>query len=400
MEIFIIISLVVLIIIITLGIIILIVKKKIPIEQFDNSNRLQIDLIKQLNDNNNKIIEDITKFKQEVSKNLSQEVLILNENITRQIEQRFITSNQSLEGLNQRINSNILNLNKQVEERLTQGFDKTNVTFNNIIEQMTKITETQTQLDKLNESVINFSNILTDKKARGIFGETQLKQILVNVYGEGNKLYELQKKLTNGTIVDATINAPEPLGMISIDSKFPYENYNRLIDSKITEVEKQTINKSFKTNIKKHIDDIASKYIISGQTAPQAIMFIPAEAIFAEIFTNFEELVTYAQTKSVWITSPSNLIYLLTTVQVMIREVEYDKNIEVVKNQIKKLFTELERFNDRWQGLKKGINLVIKSAKDVEITTNKIIKGYQDIYDTNFELIAASEKIENFDNQE
>ena len=191
-----------------------------------------------------------------------------------------------------------------------------------MLERLSKIDEAQKKIEGLSTDIVSLQSILTDKKSRGIFGEVNLKHILVNVFGEKNdKLYQLQCALPNHTIADCVLYAPEPLGTIAIDSKFPLENYQMMVDKKLSQTERAMHEKQFKLDVKKHIDAISSKYIIDGVTADQAIMFLPAEAIFAEMNAYHNDLIDYAYKRHVWITSPTTLISTLSVIQMIIKNI-------------------------------------------------------------------------------
>ena len=183
-------------------------------------------------------------------------------------------------------------LNKDIEDRLLL------ITFTNILERLTKIDEAQKKIDSLSNDIVSLQSILTDKKSRGIYGEVNLKQILASVFGDNNsKIYSLQYTLPNGTIADSILFAPDPLGTIVIDSKFPLENYRNMTDKKIPVELRERYEKQFKLDVKKHIDAISEKYIIPDVTTNQAIMFLPAEAIFAEINAYHSDLIDYSYKK-------------------------------------------------------------------------------------------------------
>ena len=204
-------------------------------------------------------------------------------------------------------------INDKVNERLDVNFEKTNKTFVSVLERLSKIDEAQKKIDCLSTDIVSLQSILTDKKTRGIFGETNLNLILTSVFGEKNdSIYKIQHSLPNGTIVDAILFAPAPLGTIGIDSKFPLEHYEKMTNKELSKLERENYEKMFKVDVKKHIDAIASKYIIKDVTSSQAIMFLPAEAIFAEINAYHPDILNYAYKQHVWITSPTTLMSTLT----------------------------------------------------------------------------------------
>jgi len=284
------------------------------------------------------------------------------------------------DNLAKNVQDNIDKINERVDLRLNEGFAKTTQTFNNILERISKIDEAQKKIESLSNNIISLQDVLTDKKARGTFGEIQLKQILVSVFGENNpKIYELQKKLINDRVVDAILHAPEPIGSICIDSKFPLENYRRMIDRNLPKEETDLAFRKFKADVKKHIDDIREKYIISNETADSAIMFIPAEAVFAEINANHEDLIMYAQNAKVWIASPTTLMFLLTTVQLILQNIERDKYSAIIHEELNRLGVEFKRYKERWDKLARNIDQVSEGVKSLHTTSTKIEKRFESI---------------------
>ena len=297
--------------------------------------------------------------------------------------------------LNTKIEERLNNINNKVNERLDQNFEKTNRTFTNVIERLSKIDEAQKKIDSLSSDIISLQGILTDKKSRGIFGEVNLKQILASVFGENNnKVYALQYTLPNGTIADSILFAPEPLGTIAIDSKFPLENYRMMVDKKLPEESRERYVKQFKQDVKKHIDAIGDKYIIDGVTSNQAIMFLPAEAIFAELNAYHSDLIEYSYKKRVWIVSPTTLMSTLTVIQMVIKNIERDKYSSVIHEELNKLGIEFGRYKDRWDKLAKSIQSVSKEVEDVQITSEKISKKFNYISGVEIEKLDKQNLLE------
>jgi DNA recombination protein RmuC len=316
----------------------------------------KLETVERMDRNSNKLTESFTKFSTDKT---------LNENFT---------------SLNERVSQNLDRINLRVEERLNEGFEKTNKTFINILERLSRIDEAQKKIDSLSTNIVSLQDVLTDKKSRGTFGEVQLNHILSVVFGEKNdKIYELQKKLNNSTVADAALHIPEPVGMLCIDSKFPLENYQRMIDMNNSDSERKQYSRDFKSNVKKHINDISSKYIIQGQTSEQAIMFIPAEAIFAEINAYHQDLLDYAGEKKVWITSPTTLMSVLSTVQVVLRNMEREKYAGIIHQELNKLGKEFKLYKDRWESLAKNIKRVSDDVDKINITSNKIEQKFDKI---------------------
>ena len=288
--------------------------------------------------------------------------------------------NDDFNVLNDRIDSRLRAINDKVNERLDENFEKTNKTFSSVLERLSKIDEAQKKIDGLSTDIISLQGILTDKKSRGIFGEVNLTHILSSVFGEKNdKIYQLQYPFSNGTIVDAVLFAPEPLGVVGIDSKFPLENYQKMVDRNNSKLERELAEKQFKIDVKKHIDAISSKYIIPGETSNQAIMFLPAEALFAEINAYHNDLVEYSYKKKVWITSPTTLISTLTVIQMLLKNMERDKYASIIHDELNKLGLEFARYKERWDKLSRSIETVNKDVENIHITTDKISKRFDSI---------------------
>ena len=288
--------------------------------------------------------------------------------------------NNDFEKLIDRIEHKLNMINDHVNERLDVNFEKTNKTFTSVLERLSKIDEAQKKIDSLSTDILSLQSILTDKKTRGIFGEVNLKHILVSVFGENNdKIYKLQYTFETGVIADCVLFAPEPLGMVAIDSKFPLDNYRLMIDKKAGIVERQNAEKNFKSDVKKHIDAIASKYIIKGVTSNQAIMFLPAEAIFAELNAYHPDIIEYAYKKRVWLASPTTLMSTLTTIELVIKNIEKDKYTSVIHEELNKLSVDFKRYKERWDKLSRSIDAVSRDANDIHITTDKISKRFDAI---------------------
>ncbi len=279
--------------------------------------------------------------------------------------------------LSERIERKLMNINDLVNERLDKNFEKSNRTFLNVLERLTKIDEAQKKIDSLSMEIVSLQSVLTDKKTRGTFGEVNLEYILHNAFG-GNRqgIYETQHRFSNGYIVDCLLYAPAPLGTIAIDSKFPLENYQRMTDKNRSKEERKEAEKYFVQDVKKHINDISAKYIIPGETGDEAIMFLPAEAIFAEINAYYPELLNYAYNKKVWITGPTTLISTLSIISMILKNMERDKYAKVIHEELAKLGVEFNRYKERWDKLSRSVKTVNQSIDDLHITTEKIQKRF------------------------
>ena len=282
--------------------------------------------------------------------------------------------------LDEKVDRKLTEINNRVTERLDQSLEKTNKTFANVLERLSKIDEAQKKIDGLGEDIISLQSILTDKKTRGIFGEVNLQFILENAFGGLNTgIYDLQHKMSNGYIADAILYAPAPLGTIAIDSKFPLENYERMTNKSLSKEERLVAEKQFKIDFKKHIDAIASKYIIPGETSNEAILFLPAEAIFAEVNAYHTDILNYAYSRKVWITSPTTLMSTLTVIEMILKNMERDKYAKIIHEELNKLSVEFARYRERWDKLARNINTVSRSVEELNTTSDKITKRFDSI---------------------
>ena len=326
-----------------------------------------ISIVKNVNESN--ITERLGKLENTTIKELSSFQVELMKN-----------TNDNFDKLNTKLENKLNMINDKVSERLDESFNKTNKTFTSVLERLSKIDEAQKKIDNLSCDIVSLQSILTDKKSRGIFGEINLKHILVSIFGERNdNVYRLQYTFSNKTIADAVIFAPEPLGTVAIDSKFPLENYQIMVDKNKSQLERNMAEKQFKIAVKKHIAAISEKYIIPGETSNQAIMFLPAEALFSEINAYHSDLVEYAHRKNVWITSPTTLISTFTVIQVLLKNMERDKYTSIIHEELNKLGLEFSRYKERWDKLSRSIETVTKDVENIHITTDKVSKRFDSI---------------------
>lgn len=276
------------------------------------------------------------------------------------------------------VNNNISDKLKNLELSVNS---KISGSITDIAVRLSKIDEAQRNIDKLSVNILGLQSILNDKKVRGVFGEVQLAQVLYNIFGDKKKYYDLQYKMANDRIVDAVIFAPEPLGLIPIDSKFPLENYNKIVE---TNAEVEEYKKKFASDVKKHISDISAKYI-KEQLTSQAILFIPAEAIFSYITVNYNDIIEYAYENKVWIASPMTLMAILTSIQMVMINIQRNEFSIKLHEELLKLSNEFDRYNLRWEKVLKDFEKIASDIKDVSTTSNKISKKFDDIKNVNIE---------------
>lgn len=284
---------------------------------------------------------------------------------------------QSIEALTKIVDTRLEEMSGKVSERLEAGFKKTNETFVSVMARLATIDEAQKKIDGLSVNVVSLQELLGDKRSRGAYGEVQLEGLIRNVLP--NSSFAMQHTLSNGARVDCALFLPEPTGTVAVDSKFPLENYHRMIDSSQGEVGQAQAAKLFKADVKKHIDDISSKYIIANETSDGAVMFIPAEAVFAEIHAYHRDVVDYAMQKRVWMVSPTTLMAVLNTARAVLKDVEMRKQVHIIKDELGKLSKDFDRFDTRMKKLADNIRQAHENAQDVHISSQKISRRFAQI---------------------
>jgi len=265
----------------------------------------------------------------------------------------------------------------QVEKRLADGFEKTTKTFNDILQRLALIDDAQKKITELSTNVVSLQEVLSDKRSRGAFGEVQLNSLIRNVLPEQH--FAIQHTLSNGKIADCILFLPEPTGNVVVDSKFPLENYKKMADNSLGELDRKASERQFKVDIKKHINDISGKYLIEKETADGAIMFIPAEAIFAEIHAHHADLVEYANKKRVWLASPTTLMAILTTARSVLKDEATRKQIHVIQAHLSHLSADFSRFKGRFANLAKHIDQAASDVKQIHTSADKISSRFEKI---------------------
>jgi DNA recombination protein RmuC len=284
------------------------------------------------------------------------------------------------DSLGNSIRNNIADVRTQVNQALNNNaamLDKSNTIFTDVVKHLALIDNAQKRITELSSNVVNLQELLTDKRSRGAFGETQLAALIRNILPE--KHFALQHTLSNGKRADCILFLPEPSGNIVIDAKFPLETFQRLSDINVPKPERNMLEQQFRIDINKHLQDIATKYIIPNETAEGAMMFIPAEAIFAEIHAHYPDLITKSHKLRVWMVSPTTMMAVLTTARAVLKDAATRNQVHIIQEHLNELGKDFSRFQNRMDGLAKHINqaqtdveLVHKSSQKISSRFNKI----------------------------
>jgi len=282
--------------------------------------------------------------------------------VQNQMNERLQAQERALaQALHERLES----VTQRVNTSLEKGHERQHEALQHLRERLVRIDEAQKNIMKLSTQVDGLREIFVDKRARGAFGEIQLKDLVESVLPPS--AYQMQAPVGERGRVDCLLKLPNPPGSICIDAKFPLEAYRALREATDDGARKQA-QVGFQTAIRKHIHDISTKYLIPGETAESALMFLPSEAVYAELHANFQKLVDESYRSRVFIVSPTTLWALLNTIRAVLQDVRMREQAGAIQREVGKLLDDLARLDDRVDSLDKHFR---QAAKDIEqITTS------------------------------
>ena len=318
---------------------------------------------------------------QELRVGVEQRQAEISERVQRQIADQLKQSTenlgQNMHALSETTEKRLLAISGQVDKRLSEGFDKTNSTFTDVVKRLTLIDQAQKKITELSSNVVNLQEVLADRTSRGTFGEVQLEALVANVLPPA--CFQMQYGLSNGKRVDCMLFLPAPTGNVPVDSKFPLENYRRKVNPSLPETVRSQAGRDFARDVQAHIDDVAKKYILPCETADGAVLFIPAEAVFAEIHSAHPELVERAQQLRVWLTSPSTLMAVLTTARAVLKDAATRKEVVKIQDHLRKLAEDFKLFGKRMDGLSNHIRQAGEDVEKVQTSARKISSRFEKI---------------------
>lgn len=260
---------------------------------------------------------------------------------------------------------------KRVGDRLQDASTVNQNALTDLRERLAVIDRAQKNITELSTQVVGLQDILANKQARGSFGEIQLNDLVENLLPPG--AYEFQATLSNNRRADCLLKLPNPPGAIAIDSKFPLESYEALRLAE-DETAKVTARRSFEADLKKHLKDIAERYIILGETAESALMFLPSEAVYAEVHANFRTVVEDSHRLRVWIVSPTTLMATLTTVRAVLKDVRMREQAGVIQTEVGHLLRDVGRLDDRVGNLQRHFDQASDDLRQIRISTEKVTR--------------------------
>lgn len=334
---------------------------------------VQLNLHENLSKVQRRTGENLATMQQQMADNMSAQQLKMQENLANM----QMRTNQSLAELQEKMNQSLMGNAKQTATSLTQ-----------LQERLATIDKAQENITKLSGDVLSLQDILSNKQTRGAFGEIQLNDIVGKALPRDS--YALQHTLPNGKRADCLIHLPNPPGPIVIDSKFPLEAYEAMLASE-TEAELKAGIQAFKTSVRKHINDIADKYIIEGETADGALMFLPSEAIYAELHSKFSDLVQEGFTKRVWIVSPTTCMATLNTMRAILKDARMREQAGEIRKALRNLHRDVEIVGERAGKLETHLRQANEDVSGILTAASRAEKRAHKLDNFDFEELAPEQ---------
>ena len=273
----------------------------------------------------------------------------------------------------------------QMNENLSHSSRRTAQSLGDLQQRLATIDKAQEKITKLSGDVLSLQDILSNKQTRGAFGEIQLTDIVSKALPSDG--FDLQATLSNGRRADCLIKLPNPPGPIVIDSKFPLEAYEALRNAS-SEVETSSAVRLFKTSVRKHIKDISERYIIEGETADGAILFLPSEAVYAELHANYSEIVREGFSARVWIVSPTTCMATLNTMRAILKDARMREQAGAIRKELTSLYQDVDRLGVRVESLDRHFNQAAKDISDIKISADKAGRRAKRLDNFDFEEIS------------
>jgi DNA recombination protein RmuC len=343
------------------------IERRLLAEQLREQERV---LARSLNDTRHTVAAQLTALRQSEQRVILTGVGRLHQAIERRLGDLQTRLAADAGALRAELAAQLGEIGGRVDQRLAEGFEKTTETFGRVLSHLARIDEAQKRITELSSNVVSLKEILGDKRSRGALGETQLAALVRNLLPEGS--FSLQHTLPNGTRVDCLLRLPAPTGDVPIDAKFPLESYRQMTGADAAERDRQLAAQRFRQDVRRHVEDIASKYLLPGETADGAVMFIPAEAVFAEIHARFPDLVEDSHRRRVWMASPTTLMAILTTALAVLKDDATRRQVHVIRAHLRELADDFTRFQQRMDSLARHIAQAHQDVDQVATSARRI----------------------------
>jgi len=346
-------------------------------------NEMKASIQRSYYDLNQSLMNQLLQMTKQSGNNMSELQVKMGEYLSGFQEKMTDRFNVEFKGLTQTFQSQMAQINSVVETRLDKGFRDANQTFMDIAKRVEVIDHAQANIKKLSEEMVSLQSILSNNQTRGAFGEYQLNQLLASIYGQNDQLYQTQYTIQHdkkSVRVDAAIFMPKPNAIIPIDSKFPYASYQKLFASEgVTKNEEAQLISQFGREVKKHITDIANKYILPPKTVDYAIMFVPSDGVLSLIHAKLPNVVTYAREKSITICSPTTIVPLLSSFKAFVIDYKRTKHMEKINHELIKLGRDFRNFGEEWRKLNRSITSVVKNSEKMDSRVEKMASTFTEI---------------------
>jgi DNA recombination protein RmuC len=270
------------------------------------------------------------------------------------------------------VDERLQGFSKRVGDHLTESSTKSQAALGDLRERLAVIDKAQHNLVELSTQVVGLQDILSNKQARGAFGEVQLRDLVEAALPPS--AYAFQATLGNGKRADCLLQLPNPPGAIAIDSKFPLESYAALRDAGSDEALAVPARRAFALDVRRHVQDIAERYIIPGETAESALLFLPSEAVYAELHANFRGVVEASYKARVWIVSPTTLMATLNTVRAVLKDVRMREQAHIIQTEVGKMMEDVLRLDKRVNNLETHFDQARRDIQDIRTSAGKVLK--------------------------
>jgi len=288
-----------------------------------------------------------------------------------QLSQMATEAAMRQEQLRRALDTRLTQVTTQMNDNLRKENKDNRTALEGLKERLAVIDAAQKNISELSGQMVTLQEVLSNKQARGAFGEIQLNDLIVSALPPN--AYSFQCKLSNGKIADCLLTLPNPPGPIAIDSKFPLEGYQALCAAQGAAARMQA-GRVFSSHVARHVKDISDRYIVPGETADSALMFLPSEAIYAELHANFRAVVEGAFRKRVWIVSPTTLMATLNTVRAVLKDTRMREQAGVIQVEVGRLANDVGRLDDRVQKLQRHFELASDDVRQIRISTEKVAR--------------------------
>ncbi|MDA8231956.1 MAG: DNA recombination protein RmuC [Magnetospirillum sp.] len=269
------------------------------------------------------------------------------------------------------VEERLADMARRMEEGLQQAAHRQSTTLHDLRERLAVIDAAQKNITELSAQVVSLQDVLSNKQARGAFGELQLNDLVRTVLPPS--AYEFQAPLGEGRRVDCLLKLPNPPGPIAVDAKFPLESWHQLREAK-DDAERTAAGRAFAAAVLKHVRDIAERYIVPGETAESALMFLPSEAVYAELHAGFPEVIEKSFRAKVWIVSPTTLMATLNTVRAVLKDARMREQAGLIQKEVRLLLDDIGRLDDRVAALGKHFDQAVEDIRQIRISTEKVVK--------------------------